>query len=153
MGIQRRNTFSSALGSSIAYMYVSLSLHISVYLYFFLSVSLSVHLRQFLVIKRRCLNLRAAHAFVDHGVGKPLDSKHKTLYNYPRAGVQRTPVGFIWDYISVYRIAFLSSCLHHFLAISCATQNWVQRIWPQVTESNPLSGSIICTSIYQSGHP
>ena len=40
-----------------------------------------------------------------------------------------------------------------FLAIICAARNFMQSMRPQATGSNPLSGSIICLSVYLSGRP
>ena len=48
---------------------------------------------------------------------------------------------FVFIYVS------LSSHMCRFLVIICAACNCVQRIWPQVTGSNPMSGGMICLSV------
>ena len=56
------------------------------------------------------------------------------------------PVGSSRAYMSVS----LSGCSRRFLAIIRAARNFAQRMWPQATGSNPLSGSIICPSVRSS---
>ena len=53
--------------------------------------------------------------------------------------------------LSVRPSVSLSGCPRWFLAIICASCNCVQRIRPQSTRSNPLSGSVIYPSIHLSG--
>ena len=67
---------------------------------------------------------------------------------YTHTGVQRTTVRSSWAYVYVSLSISLSSCLRQFLAIICAERNCVQSIQLQATGSNPLSGSIIFSSIH-----
>ena len=67
---------------------------------------------------------------------------------YPHSGVRRTPMGSSQAYMSVSMSLCLSVSLSghlcFILVIICASHNFVQRMQPQATGSNPLSGSIIC---------
>ena len=92
---------------------------------------------------------------------------------YPHTVVRRTPVGSSKYYMSVCMYVCLSVSLslclsispylclpvsqssrpHRFLEIICTARNCTQRMWPQATGSNPLSGSIIFLSVHPSGLP
>ena len=65
------------------------------------------------------------------------------------------PVEFIPMFVCLY--ISLSGCPHRFLVIICATHNCEQRMRPQATGSNPLSGIImsflVCMRICQSVRP
>ena len=64
-------------------------------------------------------------------------------------GPQWCPVEHICLSISLSLCLYVSifGLPHCFLAIICATHNCAQRMRPQATGSNPLSGSIICPSV------
>ena len=92
---------------------------------------------------------------------------------YPHTGVRRNPVGFSRDYIYVRLSLYLSVSLYlclsvslslclsaslydhtcRYLSIISSASNYAQRMRPQATGSNTLSGSIIFPSVRPSVHP
>ena len=105
----------------------------------------------------------AAHAAAGHRFRSIIS----TVVLYPHTGVRRTPVGSSWAYMSVslhiclVELICPSLCLSVYLSLcpvvlvdfwrsKRAARNCAQRMRPQATGSNPLSGSIICPSVRSS---
>ena len=83
---------------------------------------------------------------------------------YPYTGVQRNLLGSSLDYMSILISVSVSLCLYVSLPLrlvvrvafrdnKSVARNFVQRMRAQVTGSNTLSGSMVCTSVLPSGHP
>ena len=77
---------------------------------------------------------------------------------FPLYGME-DPSGFqlsLYDHPYLCLSVSLSLCLyvaisghmHYSLEIICADHNYTQCMWPQAIGSNPLSGSIICLSVF-----
>ena len=81
------------------------------------------------------------------------------MYLYPHwgpkepDGVQSSLCVHVYVFLSVYLYVSLSSHPCRFLEIICTARNCAQRIWPQATGSDSLSGNIIFPYVRTSVRP
>ena len=107
---------------------------------------MSVHLSVYLVVRRPFAVL--VFVFISN-VG--VQRRNAFIPTLGSEGPQWGPVELL--YLSVRLSVSLYGCPHQFLAIIHAARNCAQRMRPQATGSNSLSGSIICPSVRASVCP